>query len=246
MADGGLLTDVNGRATGRSRRAVLAAAGTALSVGLAGCSALSGEITLDAGRATVARAALEETGYEAAGVTGVPFERRVNLGPASRDIRVTNRLAEYDRQVGLDTGLGLPTDARAAVFATFATPAVDVFGRTLNPVGNLSPDELAELIQQQYGSIRDLSRDGELAGTVLGRSTTLTRYTARAELLTAAVASTEVSIYLYVGTPVRAGPDFVLTVAAHPQAVGPQAGTVRTLLAGVEHAVPPDGDPQAS
>lgn len=203
-------------------------------------------MSLEAGRATVSRAARNETGYEAAGVTTVPYERRVTLGPLSRDIRVTNRLAEYDRRVGLDTGLGLPTDARAAVFATFATPAVDVFGRTLNPVGNLSPDELTELIQQQYGSIRDLSRDGELAGTVLEQSTTLTRYTARAELLTAAVAATEIAIYLYVGTPVRAGADFVLTVAAHPQAVGPREGTVRTLLAGVEHASPEGTDPQAN
>lgn len=226
---------MNDESPGPSRRAVLAATGTALSVGLAGCSGLSGEVTLDSGRATVAEAALQETGYEAAGITTVPFERRVTLGPASRTIRVTNVMAEYDRRVGLDTGLGLPTDARAAVFATFATPAVEVFGRTLNPVGNLSPAELAELVQQHYGSIRDLSREGELRGTMLGASTTLTRFTARAELLTAGVTSAEVPIYLYIGEPVRAGPDFALTVTAHPQAFGRREATVRTLLGGVQY-----------
>jgi hypothetical protein len=246
MAADGLPAGVQDETTDRSRRAVLATAGAALTAGLAGCSALSGEIALDAGRATVARRALDETRYEAAGVTGVPFERRVTLGPASRDIRVTNVLAEYDRRVGIDTGLGLPTDARAAVFATFTTPAVEVFGRTLNPVGNLSTPELAELIQQHYGSIRDLSEEGELQGSVLGATTTLTRFTARAELLTAAVAATEVPIHLYVGTPVRAGPDFVLTVAAHPQAAGPREDTVRTLLSGVEHATPGDEDGSAN
>ncbi|WP_276258470.1 DUF6517 family protein [Haloglomus litoreum] len=221
--------------TGRRRRALLATAGAALASGLAGCAALSGEVALDAGRATVARPALDATRYDEAGITGIPFERRVTLGPASRDVRVTNMLAEYDRRVGLDTGLGLPTDARAAVFATFTTPAVEVFGRTLNPVGNLSTAELADLIQQHYGSIRDLSQEGRLEGGLLGSTTTLTRFTARAELLSAGVASTEVPIYLYVGNPVRAGPDFVLTVAAHPQAVGRREDTVRTLLSGVEH-----------
>ena len=229
---------MNDESSGPSRRAVLAATGTALSAGLAGCSGLSGEVTLDSGRATVAEPALRETRYEEAGTVAVPFERRVTLGPASRTIRVTNVIAEYDRRVGLDAGLGLPTDARAAVFATFATPAVEVFGRTLNPVGDLSPAELAELVQQRYGSIRDLSREGELRGTMLGESTTLTRFAARAELLTAGVASTELPIYLYVGEPVRSGPDFTLTTAAHPQAFGRRESAVRTLLGGVQHATP--------
>jgi hypothetical protein len=223
-------------AGGPNRRQVLAAAGTGLAAGLAGCTGLSGDIELGAGQATVTAAARSDTGYQEAGLATVPYERQVTLGPASRTVRVTNVLAEYDRRVGIGTGLGLPTDARAAVFATFTTPAVDVFGRTLNPVGNLSPAELADLIQQHYGSIRDLSREGELAGTVLGAATTLTRFTARAELLTAGVAATEVPIYLYVGSPVRAEADFLLTVAAHPRAIGRQEETVRRLLDGVRYA----------
>jgi hypothetical protein len=228
-------------ARGPNRRQVLAAAGTGLAAGVAGCTGLSGDIELGAGQATVTAAARSDTGYQEAGIATVPFERVVTLGPASRTVRVQNVLAEYDRRVGLDTGLGLPTDARAAVFATFTTPAVDVFGRTLNPVGELSSVELAELIQQHYGSIRDLAPEGELEGSVLGATTTLTRFTARAELLTAGVASTEVPIYLYVGSPVRAEADFLLTVAAHPRAIGRQAETVRRLLAGVEHLATGDG-----
>jgi hypothetical protein len=220
----------------RRRRAFLAGTAAA-TAGLAGCAGLTGDLSFDAGRATVSAAARAEAGYREAGITAVPYERQVSLGPISRTVRVTNLLAEYERSVGLDTGLGLPTDTRAAVFAVFATPKVDVFGRTLNPVGNLSTAELAELIQQQYGAIQDLSRDGELGGDLLGQSTTLTRFTAEADLLDGGVVSTDVPVYLYVGQPVEAGADFVLSVAAHPRAVGRQADTVRTLLAGVEHTV---------
>lgn len=226
---------------GPSRRAFLAAGATAATVGLAGCAGLTGDLSFEAGSATVTAQARAETGYEEAGVTAIPFSRQVSLGPIQRTVEVTNLLAEYDRSVGLDGGgltggLGIPTDARAAVFAAFTTPAVEIFGRTLNPVGNLSTDELANLIQQHYGGFRDLSVDAELSGTLLGQSTTVTRYTAEADLLTTAVVSTDIPIYLYVGAPVRAGEDFVLTVAAHPQVIGPREGTVRTLLSGVEHA----------
>jgi hypothetical protein len=227
--------------SGPSRRAFLAAGATAASVGLAGCAGLTGDLAFEAGSATVTAQARAETGYREAGVTAIPYTREVGLGPIRRTVEVTNLLAEYDRSVGLDSGgltdsLGLPTDARAAVFAAFTTPAVDVFGRTLNPVGNLSTDELASLIQQHYGGFRNLAVDAELSGTVLGQSTGVTRYTAEADLLTTAVVSTDVPIYLYVGAPVRADEDFVLTIAAHPRAAGPREGTVRTLLEGVEHA----------
>ena len=218
----------------RSRRAFLAGTAAA-TAGLAGCAGLTGDLSFDAGRATVSASAQAEAGYREAGVTAVPYERQVSLGPLSRTVRVTNLLAEYERSGVLDTGLGLPTDTRAAVFAVFATPKVDVFGRTLNPVGTLSTTELAEFIQQQYGAIEDLSQDGDLGADLLGQSTTLTRFTAEADLLDGGVVSTDVPVYLYVGRPVEAGADFVLSVAAHPQAVGRQADTVRTLLAGVEH-----------
>jgi len=226
---------------GRSRRSVLAAGATTATVGLAGCAGLAGDLSFESGSATVTAQARSETGYQEAGVTAIPFTRQVSLGPIQRTVEVTNLLAEYDRSVGLDSGgltggLGIPTDARAAVFAAFTTPAVDIFGRTLNPVAELSTDELANLIQQHYGGFRNLATDAELSGTLLGESTKVTRYTAEADLLTTAVVSTDIPIYLYVGAPVRAGEDFVLTVAAHPRAAGPREGTIRTLLEGVEHA----------
>jgi hypothetical protein len=227
---------------GVGRRAFLTAGATAATAGLAGCAGLTGDLSFEAGSATVEDPALAETGYREAGVTAVPYARQVSLGPLRRTVEVTNLLAEYDRRVGLDTGLvgglGLPTDARAAVFAAFTTPAVEVFGRTLNPVGNLATAELAALVQQHYGAIGGLATDAELSATVLGRSTGLTRFTGEADFLRTGVVATDVPIYLYVGAPVRAGADFVLTVAAHPRAAGPREGTVRRLLAGVEHAAP--------
>lgn len=214
-----------------SRRAVLAAGATAGLGLIAGCTDVV-EDSLSARPAAVAPAALEETGYGEHAVSEVVVSRTVGRFGLEHTIEATNWYAEYDRAIPLDS-LGL-TRPQAAVVSVLTTPQVSILGRTFNPVGDYSTDDLVELIQDQYDELEDVRRDGEESVTLLGSETTLTRYRARARLIEA---GRSLDVFLQVSEPVEHGDDFVIGVAVFPQVAGLEAesGAVRTLLEGLEH-----------
>lgn len=213
------------------RRDVLAGIATAGSGGLAGC--LGGEAgTLNAAPTSVAPAVLRETGYTASRTADVSVTRAVGIGPLRREITVTSVVSEYDR------ALSLPVLGRlqAAVFAVLSTPQVRVLGWPFNPIGDMSPDDLAELIQEHYGAIHALHQEATLEVTVRGKETTATRYRAQARLL---AIGASIPIYLYVSNPVESERDFLVGIAAHPRTIDPQEDTVRRLLNGIVHPTAP-------
>lgn len=213
----------------RRRRQVIAGAGAALAAGLAGCT--GGPLTAEATPAAVTPAARRETGYGTYRTAELLFERAIGPGPLQRDVEARSAVHEYDRTVELP-GVGR---ARAAVFAVLSTPQVTVLGRGFNPVGDMATNELAEAIQEHYADIRQLTRDGELAATVLGAEVAVSRYRGWARLL---AADAPVEVYLYLAEPVESEGDFVVPLGVHARAFGPREETVRQLFAGVVH--PPE------
>lgn len=213
-----------------SRRRFLAGASVALSGSLAGCAAVTGDLEFGASAATVSDPVLQQTNYSRYRLREDTVAREVGFGPITKTVRVNNVIAEYDQALGL-----LGQRLQVAVFATLATPQVTFLGRTFNPVGEMSTDDLAEMIQSRYEGIGNVRQETELQATMLGQSTTLTRFTADAQLASTGIS---VEIYLYVTTAVEAGSDFVLAVAGHPVAAGTREEVVRTLLGGVRHEVP--------
>ncbi|MBZ6494954.1 DUF6517 family protein [Natrinema longum] len=214
--------------TRRQLLATGAAAGTGV---VAGCTGLVRD-SLSSTPGTVSAAALEETGYDEHTVEEVVVERTVGRFGIERSIEASNWYAEYDRAIALDS-LGL-TRIQAAVVSVLTTPQVSVLGKTFNPVGNYSTDDLVELIQNRYDRLEDVEYADEESVAVLGTETTLARYRASARLITA---GTTLDVYLALSEPVAHGDDFAICVAVYPQLQGLEAesGFVRTMLESVEH-----------
>ena len=213
-----------------SRRRALAAVGGVALGGLAGCTALDvatgGPAEFAAGTATVSDETLAETGYERNEVTDQTVSREFEVGGQTREVRVTNTVAEYDKAVEL-----FGERYRAAVFAAVATPQVEVLGQAFNPIADFGADERAELIAGRYESVSDLQRGSEYSTAVLGSDAEVVVYTAEAE-----IGGTDVTVDLefHVRETVEAGSDFVLPLAAYPAVFG-DGENVRAMMNGVEH-----------
>ena len=213
-----------------TRRRALAAAGGLTLAGLAGCTALdvaTGEpAEFTAGTATVADATLSESGYELNDVTEGTVTREVDVAGTTREVRVTNRTAEYDKAVEL-----LGERYQAAVFAVLATPRVEVLGQTFNPVGDLDDDERAQLIVDRYEGVGSLERGSEYTTDVLGTDTSVVVYSGEGEIEGTGVS---VELEFHVAEAVVAGDDYVVPLAAYPASFG-DGENVRRMLNGIEH-----------
>ncbi|GAB3702897.1 DUF6517 family protein [Halorubrum pallidum] len=213
-----------------TRRRALAAGGAVGLASLAGCTALDvatgGPAEFAAGTATVADATLDESGYDLNEVSEETITREVEAAGTTREVRVTNTIAEYDKAVEV-----LGERYQAAVFAAVATPQVRVLGQAFNPIDDLDSRERAELILSRYEGVGDLERGSEYATTVLDTETSVGVYTADGEVEGTGV-STELEIH--VGDPVEAGDDFVLPLASYPASFG-DGENVRRMMNGIEH-----------
>jgi len=213
-----------------TRRRVLAVGGAVGIAGLAGCAALdvaTGEpAEFTAGTATIADATLDESGYELNEVTDQTVSREFDVAGSTREVRVTNRIAEYDKAVEL-----LGERYQAAVFAVLTTPRVEVLGQAFNPIGELDDEERAQLIVDRYEGVSDLERGSEYSTDVLGTDAGVVVYSAEGE-----IGGTGVSVELefHVAEAVEAGSDYVVPLAAYPAAFG-DGENVRRMLNGIEH-----------
>jgi hypothetical protein len=200
----------------------------ALVVLTSGCVGfLTGEAALafDAAPVEVTEDARSEAGYEAVQVESMTTNRSFTVAGQTRNVSVTNHVAAYQRAVELGP-LGSEPFAR---FTVLSTPQVEVAGRTLNPVGELSDRELATRLQSQYDSIEDVRFAGNRSVGTLGESRTVSRFDA-----TTTVAGTEVDLELHVAK-FRHGEDFIVTIGVHPERLDGEAARVETMLRGIEH-----------
>lgn len=211
------------------RRTFLAGTAAALGVSTAGCGFILGEeaLAFEAEVARVPESTAEGAGYQFQGVADQTIERTFEVADQSRDVRVTNRMAEYEKAVDL----GPLGELRAAIFTALSTPKVSVLGRTFNPVADMSTADLAERIQSQFEDIGSLERDGESTVTILGAETTLTRFTGRTRL----AAGQEIDIYLHVSEPVDHQDDFVIAVGGYPQRLSGEESNILELTERIDH-----------
>ena len=222
--------DENRSTDATTRRGALGLAGAVGLVGLAGCTALDvatgGPAEFSAGTVTVADDTLSETGYERNDVSEETLSREVEVGGQTREVRVTNTVAEYDKAVEL-----FDERYQAAVFAAVATPRVELFGRAFNPIAEFGPDERAALIADRYEGVSDLERGSEYTTEVLGSEAEVVVYSADGEIEGTGVS---VELEFHVGDTVEAGEDYVLPLAAYPASFG-DGENVRSMMNGLEH-----------
>lgn len=199
-------------------------------LGTAGCvGVLTGDqpLTFDAASVSVADDARQSAGYEEVRVEPDTLTREFTVAGQTREVEVTNHVAEYSRSVDLGP-LGSGEFAR---FAVLSTPKVEIAGRTFNPVGEMSNRQLVERVQGQYDGLRNVQPAGERTRTVLGASRSVSTFTADAEV----AAGQSVELLFHV-SKFEHGEDFVVVIAVHPSALDREADRVDTMLGGVQHA----------
>lgn len=216
-----------------SRRSLLASGATGALVATAGCLdfILGDDLSFSASPASVSEDALESAGYEENRTSEQSYEREFEAGGESRTVGITNHYAEYDRTVDLSI-LGIGSQ-RAATFTAATTPQVEILGETLNPIEDMSWEEILQRAQGRYGGIEDLQRVGEFDTTLLGTETTVTRFHGSAEL---GGTGQNVDIELQASDAVGSNGDFAFAVGGYPQQLADsERDNYETLVAGVQH-----------
>jgi hypothetical protein len=210
-----------------SRRLLLATSAATLG-SLAGCSQLLDDATsFEASPGSTPQSVLDETGYEERKVRDVKIQRTFEFEGQSQTVEVVNWQAEYDKAVDFNG-----QQARAAVFTILSTPQVDLFGKEFNPVGKMSPKELAQTVQQQYDGAKNVQSVGEETLSILDTDVSVGTFEAEATLQGLGML---VKIVFRIGK-VKHGGDFVLPIAAYPKLLeSTEGGPAEQLLTATEH-----------
>lgn len=212
------------------RRAFLASASALAGATLAGCSQLTSDepLEFESTPARVPDDALAETGYEEADVTDIEVERTFNVGGQERTVTVTNWQGEYQRSLDIDVELA--GDLSGTVFTTLTTPQIEILGQEVNPVADMSNEEILDRIQRRYDSLERVEVDAEESETILGETTTRTRFTADAR-----VDGTTIETYLHVSNPVESNGDLVASASAHPRALPDEEARIVRMMRAIQH-----------
>lgn len=194
---------------------------------LSGCTgALSGPVTFSASEATVSDAALEETGYEHNRTDEMVVTREFSAAGQTKEVEVTNWISEYHQQVGID---GV-TEQRVSVFATFASPQVEVLGKSFNPLAEYDNRELAEQFTGQLDDVSNVREVSTREVTMLGKTAEVTKF--EATVTTAFGAQFDAHLHV---TKVEHGDDVVVALGVYPEKLPGQQEKVDRLIRGVEH-----------
>lgn len=170
--------------------------------------------------------ALADSGYEFVGTDSRTVSQEFTVAGQTRTVEVTNQVAEYSRELDL----GPAGQVEIARFAVLATPQVEIAGRTFNPVGSMSNEELVTRIQSEYRGIEDIQPAGDRTVRILGQETTVSTFTATARI----ESGLELPVVIHVAN-VQHGDDFVIAAAVHPQRID-EIDRIDDLLRGIEHA----------
>lgn len=208
-----------------SRRSVAALAFAALMV-TSGCIGfVTGQeaLTYEANEVDVSDDAKQATGYEEVNRDTVTVNRTIQ----GREVRVTNRLARYEKVDDI-------AEETTGVLAVFSTHRVDVFDRTTNPFAEMSYREILRNASSQYGtafgSLEDATFVENRTRTVLGQEARVGVFETTTEF-----AGEQVDVRLYV-TRVRHGDDFVIAIGGHPKKLPAGEQELLRMLSGIEHS----------
>lgn len=207
------------------RRRFLATAGTASLVGTAGCLGIAGLDSHEASPAGVTQTVRSQTGYEQTDQRPVEITETVEFLLYSEEVTVINYLTEHEKRLQTEI---LP-DQRTGVFLVLTTPQVSILGQELNPIGDMSAEELAGLIVDNYGGISSLRDETTGTVTILDQETDRSRFRADAQF-----DGTSLEVDLHVSESVEAGADLLVTLGIYPYVLrGEEQQHILDLMAGV-------------
>ncbi|SEO87753.1 hypothetical protein SAMN04487948_106119 [Halogranum amylolyticum] len=205
-----------------TRRRVLAAVPGVLAL-TSGCTELLGEAkTFEAKPVETEASVASDAGYEFNGVEDRTVEREF----ASQTVRVVNKVATYEKSLSIP----LVGSARLGVFAAISTPAIELAGKTFNPVGDYDNDRLVGMLQSNYEGISDVREDSSQTVAVLGTDTTVTKYIGKA-----AFSGQQIDVDIHV-SKVRDGADFVVCFGVSPTQLNEQENVLSMMSAAIHPA----------
>ncbi|MFQ3285573.1 MAG: hypothetical protein ACI9TI_001200 [Natronomonas sp.] len=208
----------------RRRKFIAGAAGVAASAA-AGCLSAAGMDEHEATPAGVDPAAREEAGYEQTAVEEQVVERTVEAG-LSEEVTVRNYLTEHEKGIDL-VPIGT---VQAAAFTVLTSPQISVAGREFNPIGGMSPTELVELIEADFGMIENAEHVEDGEATVLGQTTPESLFEADAEL----GAGVSIDVNVHITESVETTGDHLVAIGVYPREVAEaEANDVTTMMNGV-------------
>lgn len=210
-----------------TRRALLGGVAAGLA-STAGCTALvSGDepLEFEATRATVTDDALNSTGYELVSEESPTVTREFSVAGQTREVTVTNHATTYQKNIDF----GPLGSVKAAMFAVFTTPQIQVAGQSFNPIGEMSNEELLKQVGSRYDGLTVGDRVGSSEVDTLDKTVTVERYEA-----TATVEGQEIPIYLLLGR-FKHGGDYVVPVAGYPRQLAEEETNAYTLVENLEH-----------
>ena len=191
------------------RRTVLGGLSIAGLTSLAGCLGLVGMNEHESSPVGVEASVRDETGYAQTDIDDIVVEEEVGASIATETISVTNYMTEHEKSVSIG-----PLDGqRAAVFIVLTTPQISIAGRNVNPVEDMSAQEIIELVEDNYDDIGDIAHDEDDEVTILGGEATRSRFDADATF-----DGHDLPVDLHVSEAVPTDDDDLLvTIGVYPQ-----------------------------
>ncbi|MGA9400353.1 DUF6517 family protein [Haladaptatus sp.] len=180
--------------------------------------------SVSASKATVGDDTLSQTGYDQAKVKKVGIKRTFKAAGQSRDVKVTNWVAQYHKSIGIE-GVGEQT---VATFTVVSSPSVSVGKKSFNPLAKFDNRDLVEKFVAGYANVRDVKTVGSKNVTLLGKETKVTEFTGTAKTHGVSI---DVTIQ---ATKVKHDGDWIVVLAVYPKKLD-ESDDVSQLISGVQH-----------
>lgn len=210
-----------------NRRTVLAGMGAGMIASTAGCMEIITGDTIEytANGAHVPESVSEETGYAFVDTHEITVDETVDVLGISRQVIANNIQTEYEKTVSVDPLGSVP----AAAFSIIATPSVSILGQEFNPVADMSTEEIASLVEDNYDGMGELAYQETNSQDVGGESVDVSTY-----LVEASLEGTPVELELVISEAVDFDEDLVLAVGAYPTVTPEEQDNIETLMAAIE------------
>ena len=192
------------------RRDILAGAGGLALGSVAGCLGVVGMDEHAASPAGVDPNVRDETGYEQTNVDELVVRESFEAAGISEEITVRNYLTEHEKSIDIGPIGGV----QAAAFMILTSPQISIVGRELNPIEEMSSDELIELIEADFDGISSIEPVSEGEVTILDQETTESVFEADAEFEGRAV-----DVYIHISESVQTADDHLVTIGVYPELV---------------------------
>lgn len=224
----------NNHLSTRSRRSLLAAGATGTLALTAGCLDFAlgnGPLEFSGDRVAPSDGALEETEYTEESVEERSIEKSAEVGLSiEREFKAGIWQSTYVKDVSILGG-----EREAALFTTLSIPAVEVAGRSFNPLEDLSNGELVERllgeVDSEAGQIEGIEHEESFGLDVLGDGRDVDTFIGQSTY-----DGEEIDVELTLTSFVHED-DLLVLLGTHPEVLAEESANVEVLLESAEHPV---------